>query len=309
MPHTNHHNAANFHREVRVNRMKCYIHPGVDSVDTCTMCKKPMCAECKLDYDGKILCKPCAMPMVTFLSGMIYGGCDDGPKIGANVSFEEYVPPGSRLIKGLESTVKNRMTRADLTPQENAIRKYILNGMAKEGKPPASADIAKGLRIPSATDVERAIDKLHDADILTKIDDKIISAYPFSIAKTNHMVIFEDGHEVYALCALDALGISSMTGQDTIIQSRCPESGQELKVVIKKGQIVSSQPENIVIYLNGRDTCGRVTDTSCPHINFFRSEEDIYQWMWVNPEFENGDVYLLKDAFEHSKRIFGDMLK
>ena len=51
------------------------------------------------------------------------------------------------------------------------------------------------------------IEKLHKADILTKEDDKIISAYPFSARATRHKVIFKDGHEVYALCVTDALGI------------------------------------------------------------------------------------------------------
>ena len=289
--------------------MKCYMHPDVDSVDTCTMCKKPMCAECKLDFNAKIVCKPCAMPMVNFLAGAIYGGCDTGPTDGGNVTCMEYLPPGSRLIKALESTVKDRITRANLTPQEDEIRKFILKVMAKDGKPPSIAQIMKGLSITSASDVERTIEKLHHADILSKSDGRIISAYPFSAAETHHRVVFDDGHEVFALCAIDALGIHSMLHENTTIISRCTECDRELKIVIKDSQIVSSDPDKTVVYVNSGDMCGRVADTCCPHINFFCSEDDLYQWMWVNPEFEKGEVYSLNDALEYGKNIFGDMLR
>ena len=167
----------------------------------------------------------------------------------------------------------------------------------------------KELSISSASDVELAIEKLHNADILSKSDGRIISAYPFSVAKTNHRVMFDDGHEVFALCAIDALGIHSMLNQNTTIISRCTECDRELKIVIKDSQIVSSDPDTTVVYVNSGDMCGRVADTCCPHINFFCSEDDLYQWMWVNPEFEKGEVYSLNDALEYGKNIFGDMLR
>lgn len=289
--------------------MKCYMHPKVDSVDTCTMCKKPMCEECKLDYDGKIVCKPCAMPLMNLFAPMIYGGCNSGPTDGDNITCMEYLPGGSRPIKILESTVKDRITKANLTSREDDIRKYILKCMAKDGKPPSTARIMKGLSISSASDVERTIVKLHNADILCIKDGRIISAYPFSVARTSHRVIFDDGHEVFALCAIDALGIHSMLNQDTTIISSCTECNQEIKIVIRGGRIILSNPESVVVYVNGGSGCGRVSDTCCPHINFFCSKDELYQWMWLNPEFENGEVYSLDDALEYGKKIFGNMLR
>ena len=289
--------------------MKCYMHPDVDSVDTCTMCKKPICAECKLDFNAKIVCKPCAMPMVNFLAGTIYGGCDSGPTDGGNVTCMEYLPPGSRLIKALESTVKGRIARANLTPQENEIRKFILKSFAKDGKPPSDRQIMDGLKITSAADVERTIEKLYHADILAKKDGVIISSYPFSAAETRHRVLFKDGHQVFALCAIDALGIHAMLGEDITVESHCVECDRELRIIIEGSKIVSSTPEGIVVYVNDGNVCGRVSDTCCPHINFFCSDDDLCQWMWENPQFENGEPYTLDEALEYGKNIFGEMLK
>jgi hypothetical protein len=268
-----------------------------------------MCAECKLDFNGRIVCKPCAMPMVEFLSGTIYGGCDSGPTIGGNVTCAEYIPPERRIITSLRNTVMERVKKANLTPQEENIRKYILKSMAKEGKPPSVEEIRIELKINSISTVESAIAKLHDADILSLNTNKITTVYPFSVARTNHRVIFDDGQEVYALCAIDALGIHSMLNRDTTIKSRCVECNRELTIVIKDGRIISADPENIVVYLNNRSDCNRVADTCCPHINFFCSKDELYQWIWVNPEFENGEICSLEDALECGIDIFKNLQK
>ena len=165
------------------------------------------------------------------------------------------------------------------------------------------------LKIKSSADVERTIEKLCQADILAKKDGRIISSYPFSAVGTRHRVLFKDGHEVFALCAIDALGIHSMLGEDITVISRCVECDRELRIVIEDSKIVSSTPDGIVAYVNAGDMCGRVSDTCCPHINFFCSDDDLCQWMWVNPQFENGEPYSLEDALEYGKTIFGDLLK
>lgn len=288
--------------------MKCYLHPDVDAVDKCTLCGREMCAECKLDYDGKIVCKPCAMPLMNLFGPLIYGGCDCGPAAG-NVTCKEYVPPGRRLIKALESTVRGRVARADLTPEEDETRKFILKSFAKNGKPPSDQQIIDELGIRSTADVERTTEKLYHADILAKKDGRIISSYPFSATETRHRVRFKDGHEVFALCAIDALGIHAMLGEDTTVISRCVECDRELRIVIEGSRIVSSIPEGIVACVNGGEACGRVSDTCCPYINFFCSDDELCQWMWTNPQFENGERYSLDEAVEYGRNIFGDMLK
>ncbi|MGQ9617434.1 MAG: LiaI-LiaF-like domain-containing protein [Candidatus Aminicenantia bacterium] len=39
--------------------MSCYYHPEKEEVNNCSQCKKPLCEECSIDTDGKILCKEC----------------------------------------------------------------------------------------------------------------------------------------------------------------------------------------------------------------------------------------------------------
>ena len=53
--------------------MKCQKHPEVDAVDTCKMCGKPICKDCRLDFDGKAVCYDCAMPFTNLFAGIASG--------------------------------------------------------------------------------------------------------------------------------------------------------------------------------------------------------------------------------------------
>lgn len=39
--------------------MSCYYHPGRDAKNNCSKCNKPLCEECSIETNGKILCKEC----------------------------------------------------------------------------------------------------------------------------------------------------------------------------------------------------------------------------------------------------------
>ena len=39
--------------------MKCYDHEDRDAVGICVSCKKGLCRDCAIEYDGKLYCKDC----------------------------------------------------------------------------------------------------------------------------------------------------------------------------------------------------------------------------------------------------------
>ncbi len=45
--------------------MKCYVHPDVEAIGTCTSCGKAICSTCSMEVGGKLVCKPCAEKMAT----------------------------------------------------------------------------------------------------------------------------------------------------------------------------------------------------------------------------------------------------
>ncbi len=43
--------------------MKCHVHQDSEAVDKCYMCGRTVCNDCRLDFDGKAICKSCAIPL------------------------------------------------------------------------------------------------------------------------------------------------------------------------------------------------------------------------------------------------------
>jgi hypothetical protein len=213
------------------------------------------------------------------------------------------------LMDQIGEMVRGRLAEARLSRSEDEARKFILKEFARTGKPPSANAIAGEMQLPSPASVRDLIEKLHKADILTREGDEIISAYPFSAQATRHKVTFQDGHEVYALCATDALGIHFMLHEDITVRSRCPECEGEMKIVVRDGKVTSSIPEGVVEFVSSRESCGCTAKTFCPFMNFFCSQEHLEQWRVKNPAAGKGEMYQLPQVLEHGKNIFGDFLK
>ena len=215
----------------------------------------------------------------------------------------------TRLMEILGETVRDRCRKANLTPFDEEVRKCILRTFARNGLPPSMQEIADTLLIASDESVTRAINRLHEADLLAKRDDIIISAYPFSAAETRHAVVFPDGHTANALCAIDALGMHFMLGEDLEVRSLCPQCDQAIILHLKEGRIVSWEPAEALEYVNISCTCGCKTQTRCPHINLFCDLDHLEQWRMHNPSSGNGEIFTLEEALEDGRLICGEYLK
>jgi Alkylmercury lyase len=233
--------------------------------------------------------------------------------IESNCCREGTLPLGKinkkSLMDQIGATVRGRLVEANLTQSENETRKYILKEFARTGKPPADEVIVEAMKLPSIESVHRFVERLHKADVLTMEGGEIISAYPFSGNQTRHKVVFPDGHEIYALCATDALGIHFMLEENIVVRSRCPECEGEIGIEVKDGKIVSSVPDGVVEFVSSGDHCGCTAKTFCPFMNFFCSKEHLEKWRKKNHASANGEMYQLQQVLDHGKYIFGDFLK
>ena len=213
------------------------------------------------------------------------------------------------LIDQIGETVKGRAAEAGLSPSEDEARKYILKEFARTGKPPSEKAIAGAMKLPSIESVHQLMEKLHKADILTKEGEEVVSAYPFSAKETRHRVTFEDGHDVFALCATDALGIHFMLHENISVRSRCPKCENEIKIGVKGGTIASCVPEGVVEFVSSSKQCGCTAKTFCPFMNFFCSRDHLAE-MERKSAYGKGEMSRLsQQVLEHGETIFGDFLK
>lgn len=104
--------------------------------------------------------------------------------------------------------------------------------------------------------VEEAIDTcggkelfqvLKDKNIFAFMDEKVTFLYPVSAVPTNHHVKLSDGRDFFSMCAVDALGVSSMFHLDVEINSICSESGDEVYIKVSRDEILEYSPKTLSV--------------------------------------------------------------
>ena len=110
----------------------------------------------------------------------------------------------------------------------------------------------------------------------------ITYVYPFSATPTPHRVAVGGHRPVYAMCAVDALGVPFMLEQDASITSADP-----VHVRAHAGRHPGwaggwDPPSVVVVACQGRAE-GTAAQQCCPHINFFRSPADAAAYVAAHP--------------------------
>lgn len=208
---------------------------------------------------------------------------------------------------GRRNDIAARLRRADLRPHEHAVRKAILTAFAHDGKAPRVEVLAQALGLPLAS-VCAACRTLAASDLILWQDETthIVSAYPFSGVPTAHQVRLGGHTTLYAMCAIDALGIPCMLGQGARIRSACFFCHTPVTVAIDGGLLHKTDPSTIVVWSSERDgSC--VAEVRCPLMNFFCDAEHLQAWRATSPQ-EQGTSLSLVEALEVGKAAFGALL-
>jgi hypothetical protein len=174
-----------------------------------------------------------------------------------------------------------RQRQAVLPDPLREFHQCLLRAFVTEAGPPATAVVGRlaaelELDPQAALAVLAAIDLVH-ADPAT---GTISVAYPFSGRSTPYRVELAGGPAVFAMCAIDALGIPQMLDRDAHISSIDPASSRPISIEAHRG-VWRFAPVTTVV-LDGRTAGagdGTVADSCCPHINFHidRAAADAYR--------------------------------
>jgi hypothetical protein len=179
-------------------------------------------------------------------------------------------------------------------------------GSRRSGRPGGAETREAAERL--GLDVERALETFAREDLVhLDREGKIAVAYPFSGRPTAHRVRFESGHRVYAMCAIDALGIAPTFDEPIEIASRDPLTDEEIQVELEPDGMGSWQPEEAVVVC-GTSGSDESCCSCCPVLNFFASRENAERWLEAQPEV-HGQVISMPEAIAVGRSVFGDVLE
>ena len=207
-------------------------------------------------------------------------------------------------IERLEQNLPIRQNQTCLPATLRQLHQSILRYYLELGKAPLASDL------DLVQDWNSGVEQLAAEHIIV-LDDRgeITGAYPFVNESRNFRVITEYG-PVNAMCAFDALAVSSMFGLPTRIESYCHVSDRNILIEQNGDDILIIEPqEPVAAAINwgaaaGASSCSA---TLCCEMIFIVGNENAASWQGENPD--SRELFELTEAHAFISAVFVPLMR
>ena len=207
---------------------------------------------------------------------------------------------------GLPEERCGRNRGSHLDAAERDLYRWILRSFASGGSP-SRQDIAHAARSLNV-EVQTALKRMVDDDLIQcSASGDIDCAYPFSATPTTHVVTLDDGVRLYAMCAVDALGIPVMLGHACLIETADPVDGIAISLRVAASGRAQSEPDGAVVLCAVADGSGPLSSLCCPLVNTFLSSASAERFLASRPGL-SGPILSIAEAVECGAAVFGGVL-
>jgi hypothetical protein len=214
--------------------------------------------------------------------------------------------PGGRMASVLAVDRGGRGRSAPAERGLRAVQQAVLRAFAATGSPPPAVELQAAAAACGVPEAEVVTELAANDFLCVDEEGRITVAYPFSTAPTEHLVEIGDGPRVWAMCAIDALGIPVMLGRDAVITSTDPASGRPIRVEFVNGTAFW-EPSSAVVSYAARAQAGPAAATCCGYLLFFTDRDAAAAWIQQDPDV-SGRVLDQTHAEQFGADIFGALL-
>jgi Alkylmercury lyase len=207
-----------------------------------------------------------------------------------------------------KSPEKTPRAAISLTPRARQVHQWILVAFAETGRALRRGEL-EDLARAHGIEPGPALAELRERDLLAfDGQGEIRAAYPFSPSLTSIRVSWAGGPDVYAMCAIDALGMSAMLGRPVTISAAEPGTERAITVEVDRDQAHWS-PRRAVVFSSAADgaSCA-AADRSCGYINFFTSARAARTWARQHPAI-TGETLDQARALRRGIAEFGTLMR
>jgi hypothetical protein len=200
---------------------------------------------------------------------------------------------------------------AALSVPARAFHRTVLRAFLASGRTP-TLDALRPVARQVGVELEQVLAELVLHDVIQRAADGAIQvAYPFSSVLTPHQVQLDGAPPVFAMCAIDALGLPFMVGRRATIRTQDPIDDTLITMTVDpaNGDHQTWLPVTAVVLAN---ECGQKpvikAECSCPFINAFASPDTAERWRADHPKLVV-QVLTQEQALAEARTIFGALLE
>lgn len=205
-----------------------------------------------------------------------------------------------KALKRLKRILPLKERQAECSDQIRELHQHVLHSFVTRGRILTREEMAQRV-----SNIEDAVNVLRDSELVVFSEDgRPVGAYPFTMEAREHKVRV-NSHQVYAMCALDALAISPMFGMKTHIASRCRITGDPVHIQ-QSGKTIDNLDEAGDIHLGiawgavDADTC--CADSLCLEMMYLRDSKVAQQWL--AEDLVKREIFTLPEAVEFADGFF-----
>jgi len=194
--------------------------------------------------------------------------------------------------------LKERQNACDKQIRE--LHRLVLHSFVTGGRILSREEMGRHVR-----NLDDAVKVLRDSGMVVfSADGDPVGAYPFTMEAREHKVRV-NGHQVHAMCALDALAVSPMFAMKTQIDSRCRITGDPVNIR-QSGKTIENPDEvgelHLGIAWGAADADACCADSLCREMMFLRDSKVARQWL--ADDSGNREIFTLPEAIEFAGRLF-----
>lgn len=200
----------------------------------------------------------------------------------------------------LTSTITGRIADPDTSGLDTDLFIPLLRLLA--GGDPVGVDQLAAASGRTVQEVRRGLQAAAD----TEYDDQgRIVGQGLTLRPTVHRFTIA-GQELYTWCALDTLLFPILLGRPARVESRCPDSGQTIRLTIDPtARVTSLEPATAVVSLITPETGASIRPGFCNQVHYFASPEDAAGW---TSRFPHSTLLAVTDAYQLATTLAARLL-
>lgn len=206
-------------------------------------------------------------------------------------------------VERLNTILPLTKSQQGLSREVADVYQSILRSYVERGASLSKSEIAQQVSNP-----DESIKVLKQNDMVVFDDsDEPIGAYPFTMDQREHEVTVNE-HKVNCMCALDALAVSPMFELDTVIHSKCHETGAPITIHQHNLDIADSKINSDVFFgISWNSAANNCCATSlCTEMIFLKGRQTAERWLAVDPG--NREIFDLRDAVKFAAGFFTPLM-
>jgi hypothetical protein len=211
----------------------------------------------------------------------------------------------------IKELLQRQQKVAQLTEQERAAWHYLVRSYPERGRAAYAEELQQALGWADAKAAEQAIARLDSLDLLMLEGSLTACVYPYSVTPTLHEVHFPSlpqWQPVYAACAIDALGVSSIVEPEVAVESKCAYCDAPIHVELRAGELVEAKPEVMKLWVGGQPIAdGHAATSFCAAAVFACSDQHLAAWRGKAGQRE-GYLLTLGEAAFVAKGFYAGLL-